>query len=70
MALADREYLFNLGKDIGESKNLLPENKKLAAELRADWDEWSQTLNPPGVSVIPRDEGLRFFDWYLDGKRD
>jgi len=70
VALEDREYLFNLEQDISESKNLLPENKKLAAALRADWDKWSQTLNPPGVTDGSRDAGQNYFDWYLDGKRD
>ena len=70
LALEDREYLFNLEQDIGESNNLLPENKKLAAELRADWDRWSQTLKPPGLTDGSRGAGQRYFDWYLDGKRD
>ena len=70
VALEDREYLFNLDKDISESKNLLPENKKLAAALRADWDKWSQTLKPPGVTDGSRAAGQNYFDWYLDGKRD
>lgn len=70
VALEDREYLFNLDQDISESKNLLPENKKLAAALRADWDKWSQTLNPPGVTDGSRAAGQQYFDWYLDGKRD
>ena len=70
VALEDREYLFNLEQDISESKNLLPENKKLAAELRADWDSWSQTLKPPGVTDGSRAAGQNYFDWYLDRKRD
>jgi uncharacterized sulfatase len=70
LALEEREYLFNLEQDISESKNLLPENKKLAAALRADWDSWSQTLNPPGVTDGSRAAGQNYFDWYLDGKRD
>jgi uncharacterized sulfatase len=70
LALEEREYLFNLDQDISESKNLLPENKKLAAALRADWDKWSQTLNPPGVTDGSRAAGQNYFDWYLDGKRD
>ena len=70
LALGDREYLFNLDNDISESKNLFPENKKRAADLRADWDRWSQTLNPPGVTDGSRAAGQKYFDWYLDGKRD
>lgn len=70
VALEDREYLFNLDQDISESKNLLPKNKKLAAALRADWDKWSQTLNPPGVTDGSRGAGQKYFDWYLDGKRN
>ncbi len=70
LALGDREYLFNLEQDIGESKNLLPENKKLAAELRADWDSWSQALKPPGLTDGSRGAGQNYFNWYLDGKRD
>ncbi|MDA7618330.1 sulfatase-like hydrolase/transferase [Verrucomicrobia bacterium] len=70
LALGDREYLFNLEQDIAESNNLLPINKKLAAELRADWDTWSQTLKPPGLTDGSRGAGQNYFDWYLDGKQD
>ena len=70
VALEDREYLFNLDQDISELKNLLPENKKRAAAMRADWDSWSQTLKPPGVTDGSRAAGQNYFDWYLDGKRD
>ena len=70
LALEDREYLFNLEQDIAESNNRLPENKKRAAELRADWDKWSQTLKPPGVTDGRRVAGQKYFDWYLDGKRN
>jgi len=70
IALEDREYLFNLDQDISESKNLLSKNKKRAAALRADWDKWSQTLTPPGVTDGSRAAGQKYFDWYLDGKRD
>ena len=70
MAMGDREWLYDLERDIGETNNLLSENKQLAAELRADWDRWSQTLMPPGLPAHGSPTANRYFDWYLDGRRD
>ena len=69
LASGNREWLYDLDQDIGESKNLLSEHKGRAAALRADWDRWSQTLQPPGLPTEGTPTGHKYFDWYLDGKR-
>ena len=70
LRMGNREWLFDLQQDIGETNNLLSENRELAVELRADWDRWSRNLKPPGLSAGGNATAHGYFDWYLDGKRN
>jgi len=70
VSIGDREWLFDLDRDIGETNSLLDENKPIASELRSRWNRWSQTLKPPGHAVPGSTTAHGYFDWYLDGVRD
>ncbi len=70
----ERAYLFNLKEDAEETTNLLAVQSDIAAGLHAELEAWASTLSPPGIAAMPSDAmsavGDRYFDWYLDGKRD
>lgn len=64
-----REYLFNLAVDEEEKHNLLPQHPERALQLRTELEAWSRTLQPPGLPAHNRPAASRFYDWYLEGKR-
>jgi uncharacterized sulfatase len=71
---ANREYLFNMQTDAEEKTNLMAEHPEIAKDLKAELNEWSATLIPPGLDAM-KSEGMSrqaasYYDWYLDGKRD
>ena len=70
----DREYLFDLEKDFEETNNLLTRSPELAASLHADLKAWAATQSPPGIwamqSAAMSSQAAKYFDWYVDGKRD
>lgn len=70
LAVGQRQWLFDLSEDVGETKNLLETHMDLAMRLRAQWDQWSSTLRPPGLTQSGSATAHRYFDWYLDGKRE
>src|SRR5207237_1565036 len=43
---ATEPKLYNLAKDIGESKDLIEAEPQKAKELQAAWDEWNQSNVP------------------------
>lgn len=64
-----REYLFDLDADREEKKNLVTEHPKIAQRLSAKLANWSQKLDPPGLTTDQMSETWeRYFDYYLDGK--
>ncbi len=70
----NREYLFDMEKDFQETNNLLESSSKIAALLHAELTAWANTQSPPGIWSM-KSEGMsrnaaRYFDWYLEGKRD
>jgi uncharacterized sulfatase len=69
-----RQYLFDMEKDFAETKNRLGSSPEIAASLHADLKAWAATQSPPGIWAM-KSAGMsraakRYFDWYLDGKRD
>lgn len=70
----DREYLFDLSVDAGETHNLIEKEPEMADRLHAKLATWTESLSPPGIWAM-KSEGMsraagQYFDWYLDGKRD
>ncbi len=56
------EFLFDLESDAHERRNLIASQRERATDLRAKLEEWSATLQPPG---LPADTGkLREGQWY------
>jgi len=65
----DREYLYDLEADPGETANLIREHPEVASRLRRSLREWSQQLSRPGLpSGEMSDVWANYFDFYLDGK--
>ncbi len=63
---ADREYLFDLNRPTHETENLLSAYPQIAAELRADLDDWSQQLDTPGIPAgALNTQEARWFDLYF-----
>lgn len=67
----EREYLYDLSSDIGETRNLAGQHPGIAARLRGKLTAWCEELNPPGLTLGPMaDVWNDYFDHYLDGKRN
>jgi len=70
----DREYLFDMENDFEESRNLIQAHPEKAKQMLAELEAWAGTLQPPGIGALKSDNmsstANRYFDWYLDGKRD
>lgn len=65
----EREYLYDLSSDIGETRNLADQHPEVAARLREKLTAWSETLNPPGLTLGPMAAVWNdYFDHYLEGK--
>ena len=65
----DRHYLFDLVSDPGERNNLYTQQPKLARDLHAELEEWSQGMIPPGIGPAEMERSARrYYDFYLDGK--
>ncbi|MFK7851090.1 MAG: sulfatase [Akkermansiaceae bacterium] len=64
----DREYLYDLGTDLKEKKNLAAEHPEIADRLRKRLKSWTDGLTPAGLSTAPLSPTWeRYFDFYLDG---
>ena len=64
----DREYLYDLGKDLEEKHNLAAQHPEIAARLRKRLEAWTGGLKPPGLSTGPLTTVWNnYFDFYLDG---
>jgi arylsulfatase A-like enzyme len=64
-----REYLFDLDADPGETSNLLDQHPEVADRLREQLRAWASELNPPGVDELSLAPAAKqFFDYYLDGR--
>ena len=65
----EREYLYDLGSDLGEKQNLAAKHPEIAARLRAKLTAWCAELNPPGLALGPMAATWNnYFDHYLEGK--
>lgn len=65
----EREYLYNLSNDLGETRNLASQNPEIAKRLREKLQTWGQELTPPGLttnSMAPTWND--YYDHYLEGK--
>jgi uncharacterized sulfatase len=70
LRLGSRAYLFDLATDEEERKNLIKERPQIAAKLGALLDTWEASLPESsdfGSGITA--QGNRYFDHYLDGKR-
>ena len=64
-----RQYLFDLATDPEEQHNLLPQQSELGRDLRAQLEQWGQSLIPPGLGPAQMTgPAQRYYDFYLDGK--
>lgn len=64
-----REYLFDLTQDAEEQENVLSDHPELAARLARQLEQWSETLDPPGIETKSLSATWsNYFDFYLDGK--
>lgn len=70
----DREYLFDMESDFEETRNLIQAHPQKAKQMLAELEDWADTLQPPGIGALYVDGASatanRYFNWYLDGKRD
>ncbi len=65
----EREYLYDLGNDLSEKKNLASTHPEIAARLRAELTAWASELQPPGLALEPMAKAWNeYYDFYLDGK--
>lgn len=64
----DRQYLYDLESDPGESNNLLSTQPEVAERLHARLTSWSAELQPPGLNGKMAETWGRYFDHYLEGK--
>lgn len=64
----NREYLFDLDKDIEEKQDLLKQNPDIAAQLKTELAEWCDGLAPVGLSNGRMSKNANaYYDFYLDG---
>jgi arylsulfatase A-like enzyme len=62
------QFLFNVTKPEGETKNLLTENQDIAARLNAKLHTWSKELQPPGLPTDIHAQDAVFFADHIDPK--
>lgn len=69
-----RKYLFDMDSDVEETNNLITRHPDIAANLEADLIAWANMQSPPGIASMKSEamsrQANKYFDWYLDGKRD
>ncbi len=69
----DREYLFNLRDDVGETTDVLSQHSKIASDLHTRLKNWTEELSPPGIWAVQSAGMSRgaaaYFDWYIEGGR-
>lgn len=64
-----REYLFDLGSDPEEQRNLADEHPEMVESLRVKLQDWAADLQPPGIGTKPMSQTWEnYYDFYLDGK--
>ena len=61
---AGYEYLFNLREDPTESKNLFSMHPERVESLRANWDEWNESLKRPFTGVLTAQQ-IRWYKHYF-----
>lgn len=65
----NRKYLFDLGADPEEKRNLLAKNQPLASAMESELAAWAGDLQPPGIDVASMSQVWEaYFDFYLEGK--
>lgn len=65
----EREYLYDLGTDREEKRNLAAQHPDIATRLRTKLKTWADGLNPPGMALGPMAPVWNdYFDHYLEGK--
>jgi len=65
----DREYLFDLSRDIEEQNNLASKHPEIADRLRKKLVAWSSELSPTGLTNGSMSKAAtNYFDFYLEGK--
>ncbi|MGJ8694703.1 MAG: sulfatase family protein [Verrucomicrobiaceae bacterium] len=65
----DRQYLFDLDTDPGESNNLFDKHPDIVERLHTQLSTWSSDLTPAGLPSGKMSATWdRYFDFYLDGK--
>ena len=65
----NREYLYNLAKDIEEQHNLASQYPEIADRLRGELSRWARELDPPGLASDGMSKAANdYFDFYLEGK--
>ena len=65
----EREYLYDLGTDLEEKKNLAAKHPEIATRLRKKLSAWAEELDPPGLTAGGMSRAASsYFDFYLDGK--
>jgi arylsulfatase A-like enzyme len=61
------EFLFDLGSDAQETKNLITQHPERAATLRAKLAEWTRQFQPPGIPDKPRnDQEAKWYQHYFE----
>jgi hypothetical protein len=51
--------LYDLGADLGETKNIATENPELTIRLDAAWQTWNAQMAPPLWKPVPEKEWQR-----------
>jgi len=60
-----RRMLFDLHKDKEEKNNLFYENQEMAFQFHSNMQNWTDELNPPGLSNTPlNDQEIKWFNHY------
>jgi uncharacterized sulfatase len=64
----DREYLFDLDKDIEEKIDVLKQHPEIAAQLKEELSKWCDGLSPAGLANGSMSKNANaYYDFYLDG---
>jgi uncharacterized sulfatase len=62
----EKEFLYNITKDISEHNNVIDKNPKIANTLRNELTDWSETLQPKGLYTTKEGPWWRFYEFYLN----
>lgn len=65
----EREYLYDLDRDLEEKHNLASQHPEITTRLRTRLTGWCAELTPPGLALGPMAPVWNdYFDHYLEGK--